>query len=105
VCIDESAVNERTARRERGYSEVNTRCVQRELLARGTTFSMLPALSLDGIIALDVFEGAVNRERLLSWIFHELGPELNPYPGKHSVVIMDNCRTHHGDDIRHIIED
>lgn len=72
VLLDESAVNERTARRSHGYAPVNMPCVQRELLVRGTRFSVLPAMTMDGIIALDIFEGSVNRERLLEFLRNEL---------------------------------
>lgn len=80
VCIDESAVNERTARRTHGYAPINIPCVQRELLVRGTRFSVLPAMTLDGIIALDIFEGSVNRERLLEFLRNELVRLAHTHP-------------------------
>lgn len=30
-------------------------------------------------------------------------PQLNPYPGKKSVVILDNCSIHHDEQLREII--
>ncbi|KZP18180.1 hypothetical protein FIBSPDRAFT_683360, partial [Athelia psychrophila] len=68
-------------------------------------YSVLPALSLDGIIAMDIFPGSVNRERYLHFLREQLAPLLNPYPGKRSVVIMDNCAIHHDEEIRSLIED
>ncbi|TFK78757.1 hypothetical protein K466DRAFT_468528, partial [Polyporus arcularius HHB13444] len=67
-------------------------------------YSILPALTMDGIIALDIFEGSVNKERFLQFLNNELAPTLNPYPGPRSVVIMDNCTIHHDEEIRHLIE-
>ena len=32
-------------------------------------------------------------------------PFTNPFPGARSVLIMDNCRIHHGEDVRHLVED
>ena len=32
-------------------------------------------------------------------------PFTNPYPGPRSVLIMDNCRIHHGEEIRVLVED
>ncbi|KAH7903058.1 hypothetical protein BJ138DRAFT_1021194, partial [Hygrophoropsis aurantiaca] len=32
-------------------------------------------------------------------------PQLNPYPGKKSVVILDNCSIHHDEELRQIIVD
>ncbi|TFK79998.1 hypothetical protein K466DRAFT_450136, partial [Polyporus arcularius HHB13444] len=67
-------------------------------------FSLLPALSVDGIIALDLFEGSVTKNRFISFVRDQLAPKLTPYPGPRSVVVMDNCAIHHDDDIRAIIE-
>lgn len=32
-------------------------------------------------------------------------PFTNPYPGPRSVLIMDNCRIHHGERLRQLVED
>jgi hypothetical protein len=32
-------------------------------------------------------------------------PQLNPYPGKRSVVVLDNCSIHHDEEIRQLIVD
>ncbi|KDQ48987.1 hypothetical protein JAAARDRAFT_86705, partial [Jaapia argillacea MUCL 33604] len=65
---------------------------------------VLPVLSYEGIIALDIFEGSVNKERFIRYLNDELAPLLNPYPGLRSVVIMDNCAIHHDEEIRQIVE-
>ncbi|KIK81926.1 hypothetical protein PAXRUDRAFT_154919, partial [Paxillus rubicundulus Ve08.2h10] len=61
-------------------------------------YSVLPALSIDGIIALDIFEGSVNKDRFLAFIWNQVAPKLAPYPGPHSVVVMDNASIHHDDE-------
>ncbi|KAJ7114390.1 hypothetical protein C8R44DRAFT_587349, partial [Mycena epipterygia] len=66
-------------------------------------YSVLPALTTEGIVALDIFEGSVNKERFLGFLRDQVAPILNPYPGKCSVVILDNCSIHHDDDIRALI--
>ena len=30
---------------------------------------------------------------------------MNPYPGPRSVLVVDNCRIHHNDAIRQLIEE
>jgi transposase len=68
---------------------------------------------------MDIFEGSVNKERFLAFLQeqvvsgfilcyniiqqHYQAPQLNPYPGKQSVVILDNCSIHHDEDIHELI--
>ncbi|KJA12884.1 hypothetical protein HYPSUDRAFT_152196, partial [Hypholoma sublateritium FD-334 SS-4] len=67
-------------------------------------YSVLPALTSEGIIAFDIFEGSVNKERFIQFINEQVATRLNPYPGPWSVVILDNCVIHHDEDIRQLIE-
>ncbi|KIK42780.1 hypothetical protein CY34DRAFT_62694, partial [Suillus luteus UH-Slu-Lm8-n1] len=66
-------------------------------------YSILPAFSSDGFIALDIFEGSVNKERFIQFLNTELAPKLTPYPGVRSVVVMDNCAIHHDEEVRAIV--
>lgn len=103
--LDESAVNNLTTQRLAGWSQRGIPCVRRATFLRGAHYSILPALSINGIEALDIFEGAVNREKFVGFLREQIAPILNPYPGKRSVVVMDNCAIHHEEEIRHLIED
>jgi DDE superfamily endonuclease len=88
---------------------------------RGKRFSILPILTLDGIIAYDIIEGSVTTEHFVQFLqelvvrfslellvtnayFIQI-PLTNPYPGPRSVLILDNCRIHHGEEIRKLVED
>jgi transposase len=66
--IDEAAKNQRTSGRNSGWSLVGKRCVARQVFVRGQRYSILPLLTLDGIIAYDVIEGSVTGERFLEFI-------------------------------------
>ncbi|KAH7923607.1 hypothetical protein BV22DRAFT_979295, partial [Leucogyrophana mollusca] len=66
-------------------------------------YSILPALTTEGIIALDIFEGSVTKDKFLTFIREQVAPQLNPFPGKRSVVILDNCSIHHDPELREII--
>lgn len=68
VFVDESAVDNRTVRRSSGWSFVGGRSISRCAFFRGKRHSILPALSSNGIIALDIFEGSVNKERFLQFL-------------------------------------
>ena len=68
VFLDESGVNDKTTQRVAGWSHLGVPCVQRAAFMRGTNLSVLPALSIDGIFALDIFEGAVNRDKFIEFL-------------------------------------
>lgn len=65
---DESAKDERTSSRRYGWSPYGKRCVTRSYFVRGRRFSILPVLSLDGIIAHDIIEGSVTSEIFLRFL-------------------------------------
>ena len=68
VFVDESAVDNKTVQRSRGWSAIGGRSVSRCTFLRGKRHSILPALSSDGIIALEIIEGSVNKERFLQFL-------------------------------------
>ncbi|KAF9025933.1 hypothetical protein BDZ89DRAFT_891844, partial [Hymenopellis radicata] len=51
-----------------------------------------------------IFERSINKEIFLRFIREQITPLLNPFPMKHSVVILDNCSIHHDPELRDIIE-
>ncbi|KIJ06256.1 hypothetical protein PAXINDRAFT_39592, partial [Paxillus involutus ATCC 200175] len=66
-------------------------------------YTILPALSTDGIVALDIFEGSVMKDRFLTFVRTQLAPKLTPYPGPRSVLVLDNCSIHHDKEVRQIV--
>lgn len=68
VWIDESSVDDTATLRLNGWAPYNVACVKRNLFCRGVRYSMLPALTSEGMAALDIFEGSVDRERFLRFI-------------------------------------
>lgn len=63
IFLDESVRDSRTNSRRFGWSLKGTRICQRQVFVRGARISILPALTLDGIIAYDLIEGPVTAER------------------------------------------
>ena len=63
VFIDESHVDQKTAHRSNGWSPVGVRSVERSTFLRGVRHSNLPALTTEGIVTLEIFEGSVNKAR------------------------------------------
>ncbi|KAJ7640205.1 hypothetical protein B0H17DRAFT_859592, partial [Mycena rosella] len=68
-------------------------------------YSIFPALTTEGIVALDIFEGSLTKECFLDFFREQIAPILNPYSGKCSVVVLNNCSIHHDKYIRSLIEE
>jgi transposase len=62
--------------------------------------TLVAALTLAGLGAPMVIEGAMDREAFVAWLTHFLVPTLAP--GR--VVVMDNLSVHKGTQVRQIIE-
>lgn len=57
------------------------------------SYSVLPALSLNGIISCQIVEGSFNSQLFGSFIEGILDC-MNPFPLPNSVIVMDNCHMH-----------
>ena len=68
VWLDESSVDDLTNQRLRGWAELGRACVRRDTFIRGQRYSILPALTIEGIIAFDIFEGSVTKERFIKYL-------------------------------------
>ncbi|KAI0691760.1 hypothetical protein BC835DRAFT_1278932, partial [Cytidiella melzeri] len=64
---------------------------------------VLPAISLDGFLHLDVLTGSWNGRAILKYVNTLLG-NMNPFPEKNSVIVMDNASPHHVGGLRELIE-
>ncbi|ESK87331.1 tpr domain protein [Moniliophthora roreri MCA 2997] len=61
---------------------------------QGTCYSLLPVLMIDGLIYSHVKIGGYNGEEFTQWLEGLFGV-INPYPGPHSVLVLDNCCIYH----------
>ena len=68
VFLDESAVDGLTGLRANGWSPPNVPAVERSTICRGVRHSILPALTSQGMIALEIFEGSVNKDRFIRFL-------------------------------------
>lgn len=66
--MDEAAKDERTLSRGYGYSLKNTFATKKNVFVRGTRYTILPALSLQGIIAVDIIEGSCTKEKFKEFV-------------------------------------
>lgn len=72
VWIDESSVDDHTNQRTNGWAAMGRPCIRRATFIRGQRYSVLPALCSDGIIALDIFEGSVNKDKFIRFLKEDL---------------------------------
>lgn len=71
-------------------------------MLKKSRYSVLPALSLDGILDIVVVEGAVNEEIFVNFV-EGLSLEMNLYPDKNSVLVLDNVKFHHSETVCEIL--
>ena len=97
VWLDETGCDRRDQIRKYGYSLRGERPVYHRLFHRGSRISAITAMSTDGIIALELFQGTLNGDRYLDFLRGTLIPEMQPFNGlsPQSVLVLDNCSVHH----------
>ena len=90
----------------------------------GRRYTILPVLTLDGLITWDIIEGSVTVEHFLQFLCEHVVcdnalflsfepsdcfliqiPLTNPYPGPHSVLVLDNCSIHHANEVGELVEE
>jgi hypothetical protein len=94
VFLDESGINARSGERTRGWSFKGKVARLKVPGAKAENFSVLPAMTVDGYIACNIYQGSVNAKMFKDFIEHDLLPRCSPFPGPRSVIIMDNASIH-----------
>ncbi|KDQ05476.1 hypothetical protein BOTBODRAFT_122765, partial [Botryobasidium botryosum FD-172 SS1] len=64
---------------------------------------ILPALSLDGVLHLDIQQRSYTTT-LFNRFIDGLLDNMNPFPGRNSVVVLDNCSIHLSWELRQMVE-
>jgi transposase len=68
VFVGGASKGERTLQHRYGRSKKGKRAVRRAVFVRGRRVTGVGALSLDGMVSADVFEGSLTRETYLRWL-------------------------------------
>jgi len=105
VFIDESAANERTGDRKFGWSPRGVACVVSRPLKRLERWSILPALGCNGYIDWLIHQGAITGEMFLEFLTERVLPNCEAFPGKRSVIILDNATVHQNYRVREACEE
>jgi transposase len=72
VFLDESSKDGRTVFRKYGRAPQGERAVIQESLDRGTRYSILPAITINGYIAVRVIEGSVDGAEFFDFVLDDL---------------------------------
>ena len=95
VWTDEMGTDRRDQLRMFGYALKGERAVCHRTLTRGTRISAIAAMTSDGVLGYELTTGSVNVDRYFDFVRGCLVPCMQPFPGKHSILILDNCSVHH----------
>ena len=68
IFLNESAKDERIPYRQYGYFSKNQAAVKKVIFIRETHYTILLALSLNEIIALDIMQKSCNKERFQNFV-------------------------------------
>jgi len=66
--VDKATKNEHTLSQKYGWSHKTVHCVVQRPFVHGLRYSIIPAITLDGIIAYDIVEGPVYGEQFLKFL-------------------------------------
>jgi transposase len=102
VFVDESGSDRRIGFRKTAWSPLGITPVQRQALARGERYQILPAYTSEGILAVSIYKGATDIATFESFLNDVLLPKCGQYPAKNSVIVMDNASFHHSESIRQL---
>ncbi|TFK59245.1 hypothetical protein BDN72DRAFT_743395, partial [Pluteus cervinus] len=86
-----------------GWAPSGDRAWRRDYFVRGVRYSILPAISLSGVLHLDIITcswPAVEFRKFIECLLDN----MNPYPEPNSVLIMDNASAHHFEELRELVE-
>ncbi|KNF02946.1 hypothetical protein PSTG_03895 [Puccinia striiformis f. sp. tritici PST-78] len=94
VFIDESAVCDRDLLRKFARSDCGKPSSRFIVRQNPESLSMLPAISISGILAMTVRDDTFNAKKFEHFLEHDLLPRMNKYPDVNSVLVCDNAAIH-----------
>ncbi|MDD3409224.1 MAG: IS630 family transposase [Eubacteriales bacterium] len=98
VFLDESGININMTRRY-GRSIGQTRVVDHVPLNTPQCLTVLAAMRQSGDMVFTTYQGGTTGQRLIGFLKDQLVPWLRPG----DVVVMDNMRSHHVDEVKEIL--
>ena len=105
VWVDETGCDRRDNIRRYGYALCGERPVYHRFFERGNRISAICALTMEGVLCVDLKIGTVDGSKFFDFICGKLIPEMQPFDGQneHSILILDNCAIHHIQEVKEIL--
>ncbi|CAD6933024.1 unnamed protein product [Tilletia controversa] len=103
IFVDESGFDSRTAHRRYGWAPAGHRAVQTGTDKRAKRATLIPGLTIGGIIAPKIYHSTVNADVFYDYLIRHLLPLTMPFPGPGSVIVMDNVPFHRSPKIKQLV--
>ena len=104
VWVDETGTDRWDQLRKFGFSLRGYPAVCKRLLVRGKRISAIVGMSSSGVLTYELSAGSTDSLKFIDFIRGKLIPSMQPFPGKHSIIIMDNCSVHHVQEVKDVIQ-
>ena len=72
IFLDESAKDERSLSRLYKYSPRNTPAQKKVVFVRGKRYTILPAITMEGFVAVDIFEGSCDKKKFVDFVLGQV---------------------------------
>ena len=102
--VDETGADRRDQIRKFGYALKGLTPVYHRPLVRGTRVSSITGMCSEGIVDYKLTDSTVNADRFFDFVRRQLIPNMQPFPGNQSIIIMDNCTVHHSQELKEFIQ-
>lgn len=94
IFIDETSKDRTSINRAFGWGPKRQSIYNKGFVLNGHRVSVVGAYSLSGIISMDYTQDTYDRCEFQSFFRRSVIPALQPFPQKHSIVVIDNARIH-----------
>ena len=95
---DETALDGRTMRRKLGWGARGHPVDVSHIFHRGKMISVLALYTSEGFSHFEWVYGAFDTEAFMAAMERMLPRVLRPWPSPNSILVLDNCRTHHAEE-------
>ncbi|KAA1115552.1 hypothetical protein PGT21_050172 [Puccinia graminis f. sp. tritici] len=104
VFTDESSFCDKDLLRSFGRSKRGTPSARYIINQNPPRLSLLPAISIEGLVALTTTFETYNGTRFEHFLEYDLLPRMNRYPDSNSVLVCDNATWHRGERVQQLCD-